>query len=100
VDFKIRINERVTLPCRFKTCPQHVHNCQICKNLQHRRCARKVARKLVREQKVKTPCGVSVQLMVCLEESRKDKEECTTFSAASLSEVYVEVGSFQSPSNR
>ncbi|DBB16350.1 TPA: hypothetical protein ACH3X3_014648 [Trebouxia sp. C0006] len=29
--------------------------------------------------------------MVCLEESMKDKEECTTFSAASLSEVYVEL---------
>ncbi|DBA76664.1 TPA: hypothetical protein ACH3X2_008703 [Trebouxia sp. C0005] len=77
--------------CRFKTCPQHVHNCQICKNLQHRRCARKVARKLVREQKVKTPCGVSVQLMVSLAESMKDKEDCTTFSAASPSEVYVEL---------
>ncbi|KAL0033447.1 hypothetical protein WJX77_009714 [Trebouxia sp. C0004] len=77
--------------CRFKTCPQHVHNCQICKNLQHRQCARKVARKLVREQKVKTPCGVSVQLMVCLKESMQDKEDCTMFSAASSSEVYVEL---------
>jgi len=45
----------------------------------------------VREQKVKTPCGVSVQLMVCLKESMIDKEDCTTFFAASSAEVYVQV---------
>ncbi|KAL0040644.1 hypothetical protein WJX79_000397 [Trebouxia sp. C0005] len=85
--------------CRFRTCPPGNRACEICKNLQNRRCSSCIGPELYQNEIIMSPCGLPAQLTLQAALHPEDREdilgvesEAVYFWAAGPADIMVEIG--------